>query len=311
MTAAVNPELPGSDSDLADSAVRMRGLAPDSLTARSAADWRLIMVAPAALLLQTAHPVIGSALVDYSVFRTDPLGRFDRSYWATLSLAFYGEETADYGRDIRALHKSMGGTDHLERRYHAYDPEAYFFVLATGYWASTVVAEKFGPGLSRLEKQELYAGWRQMTLLAGLRERDAPASLDEFEPWFDRVLSERLERHPSVDHLFDTLRRPPVPPKVPGLLWRPIMWGIVGPLAVWVNTGVLPPQVRELLGRSWTDRDEKLMRWWVRLVKATHLVLPPPIKNSTRVVALRRKNSIMRSVRERIITPIDQSSTAS
>ncbi|MEU6587443.1 oxygenase MpaB family protein [Nocardia sp. NPDC046763] len=306
MTVAANPAsipAPNSHSHPNPAAPQVPGLAPDSPAARSAADWRLIMLAPAALLLQAAHPVIGSALVDYSVFRTDPFGRFDRSYWATLALAFYGEEAADYGRDIRALHKSMGGTDQQGRRYHAYDPEAYFFVLATGYWASTVVAEKFGSGLSRSEKEELYAGWRQMTLLAGLRERDAPATLDEFEPWFDQVLTERLENHPSVEHLFDTLRHPPAPAWIPGLLWKPIMWGVVGPLGVWINTGALPPQVRELFGRSWTDRDEQLMRWWVRLIKATHLLLPPPIKKITRVVALRRKNAIMKSVRHRVITP--------
>lgn len=273
------------------------GLRRDSLTARWAADWRLIMLAPSALLLQVAHPVIGSGVAQHSVFRTDPIGRFDRSYWPTLALAFYGDDTAEYGRDIKAMHKPIGGTDHAGRKYHAWDPEAYFFVLATAHWASEIAATRFGPGLSDAQRSELYAGWRQMALLAGLPERAAPVDLLSFEQWFDRVLRERLEHHPSVDDVLATLAAPPVPAPVPAWLWKLVMWRMIGPLAVWVNTGVLPPVVRERLGLEWTARDERRMRHYATMIRATNRVMPPPLRTITRTVALWRKDKIMNDIR--------------
>ncbi|MBF6332863.1 oxygenase MpaB family protein [Nocardia transvalensis] len=273
------------------------GLAPDAPAARYAADWRLMLFAPAALLLQVAHPVIGSGVAEHSIYRVDPVRRFDRSYWPTLALAFYGDDTAAYGRDIRALHKPIGGVDHAGRRYHAWDPEAYFWVLATGYWASTLIADRIEDGLAPAERRELYAGWRQMSLLAGLRDRDAPADLAGFEEYFERVLTTRLEHHPSVDDVYEVMRRPPAPARVPGLVWKPIMWGIVGPFAAWVNTGVLPPQVRELLGRTWTRRDERLLRLFFRVVRVIDRVLPRRLRMITRTVALWRRDRIMAQVR--------------
>lgn len=281
--------------DLAE--VALPGLASDSLTARWAADWRLIMLAPSALLLQVAHPVIGSGVAQHSVFRSDPFGRFDRSYWPTLALAFYGADTAAYGRDIKAMHKPIGGVDDAGRRYHAWDPEAYFWVLATGYFASAVAATRFGPGLSDVQRTELYAGWRQMALLAGLPERAAPQDLPSFEQWFDRVLAERLERHRSVDDVLATMSRPPAPWRIPGWLWRPVMWRLVGPLAVWVNIGVLPPVARDRLGLTWTARDERWLGRYATVIRTVDRVLPPPLRTITRGIALWRKDSIMRTVR--------------
>ncbi|WP_194816887.1 oxygenase MpaB family protein [Nocardia sp. XZ_19_385] len=280
-------------SDLAE----LPGLPKDSLTARWAADWRLILLAPSALLLQVAHPVIGSGVAEHSIFKTDPIGRFDRSYWPTLALAFYGDDTAAYGRDIKAMHKPIGGIDHAGRKYHAWEPEAYFFVLATGYFASEIAATRFGPGLTAAQRVELYDGWRRMALLAGLPERAVPQDLPSFESWFDAVLRDRLEHHPSVGDVLVTMSKPPVPQPIPAWLWKLVMWRIVGPLACWVNTGVLPDVARQRLGLTWTDRDERRLNHFATLVRAVDKVLPRPVREITRVVALRRKAEIMRNVR--------------
>ncbi|MEV6274492.1 oxygenase MpaB family protein [Nocardia sp. NPDC051832] len=284
---------------LADASDRTNhpGLTSGSLTARWAADWRLIMLAPSALLLQVAHPVIGSGVAEHSIFKTDPIGRFDRSYWPTLALAFYGDDTAAYGRDIKAMHKPIGGTDHAGRKYHAWEPEAYFFVLATGYFASEIAATRFGPGLTAAQRVELYAGWRQMALFAGLPERAVPQDLPSFRVWFDTVLDERLERHPSVGDVLATMSKPPVPQPIPAWLWKPVMWRIVGPLACWVNTGVLPEGARTRLGLNWTDRDERRLDQFAAVVRGVDKVLPRPLREITRVVALRRKEQIMANVR--------------
>ncbi|WP_433682026.1 oxygenase MpaB family protein [Nocardia sp. CA-119907] len=284
-------------SDLTAAHADLPGLHKDSLTARLAADWRLIMLAPSALLLQVAHPVIGSGVAEHSIFKTDPIGRFDRSYWPTLALAFYGDDTAAYGRDIRAMHKGIGGVDHAGRRYHAWEPEAYFFVLATAHWATETVATRFGSGLTEAQRADLYDGWRHTALLAGLPQRAVPKDLSSFETWFDQVVHERLEHHPSVDDVLETMSRPPVTAPIPAWLWKLVMWRIVGPLAVWVNTGVLPPSVRARLGLEWSARDERWLRRYAAMIRLVDRVMPPPLRTITRVVALRRKDQIMNNIR--------------
>lgn len=273
---------------------------PNSLTARLSADWRLILLSPGALLMQAAHPVIGGALVDHSIYAIDPWGRFDRSWWPTLALAFYGERSAEYGRNIRAMHRPMGGTDHRGRTYHAWDPEAYFFVIATGFHAAEQLADVFDRPLTQRRREELYAGFRQVALLAGSRERDVPADLTAFRQFFDRVVNERLENSPSARTflgLFDG-RTVAGPPRVPEIVWRPIARFLAEPVIRLIMIGTTPPVLRERLGLEWTASDERKLRRIARAIKAVDKVLPPSIRTITRTVALRRQDEIMATIAE-------------
>jgi uncharacterized protein (DUF2236 family) len=270
-----------------------RPVDPDSITAKLAGDWRLILLSFNALLLQTCHPVIGGALVDHSVYTTDPWGRFDRSWWPTLALAFYGDRTATYGRDIRAMHKKIGGVDHQGRRYHAWDPEAYLFVLATGFNASEILADLFDRPLTQRQREELYEGYRRMALLVGLAERDIPANLTAFRQFYDGVINERLEFHPSTGEFLALIERPMPPPRVPAALWHPVSRLVFESNIKVLTVGTLPPVIRERLRLSWTPADERRLRRFVTQVRLVHKVLPPPVRQLTRTVALRRQDEIM------------------
>jgi uncharacterized protein (DUF2236 family) len=57
----------------------LRPLEPDSIFRRFAGDWRLLLVAEQALVLQTAHPMIGAAVTQFSDYRQDPWGRLTRT----------------------------------------------------------------------------------------------------------------------------------------------------------------------------------------------------------------------------------------
>lgn len=282
-----------ADTHPPDADRRPEPVPPGSVTETAMADWRLLLLLPQALLLQTCHPVIGAGVGQHSVFGTDPWGRFERSWWATVGLAFYGERAVDYGRDLRAMHKPIGGVDHRGRRYHAWDPEAYFFVLATGFHSAEIVADRFGRPLTRQQREELYAGVRRMARLAGLRERDLPADLPAFRRYFDRVLDDRLEDHPTTARLLAVLRRPPAPPRVPERLWRPIARRVVVPVTMLVTTGTLPPTVRDRLGLAWTPADERRLDQVATLVRMLDAVLPPTVRHLSRTVALRRQDAII------------------
>lgn len=63
-------------------------------------DVRALLMLPAALTLQVAHPAVGAGVDEHSVFRTDPWGRGERSL-SSLQLWVYGGEQA--AEDLRYL----------------------------------------------------------------------------------------------------------------------------------------------------------------------------------------------------------------
>jgi uncharacterized protein (DUF2236 family) len=258
-----------------------------------AADWRLMLLLPGALLLQACHPVIGGGVGEHSIYSTDPWGRLHMSWWPTAALAFYGDKTPAFARDLRAAHKNITGVDHLGRRYHAWEPEAYFFVLATGFNASELLADRFGRPLTAREREELYAGTRQMARLVGLRDRDIPADLATFRVWYDRVLTSRLEDHPTARQVLAMLDDTPPPPRVPSLVWRPASRLLAGPLNRLITIGTTPPVVRARLGLTWTTADERRLRAAASSIRAFNTVLPPSARRITQTIALRNQNQII------------------
>ena len=178
------------------------------------ADWRILAVAPSALLLQTTHRVIGAGVGEHSIYATDPVLRFRRSYWQTLGVAFYD---AEYGRQVRALHKPISGTDPRGRRYHAWDGKAYFFVVATVMWAVEVVAERFDrQPLTDTQRSAIYQDLKQMARLAGTPASAIPATLAEYDEYFADTLA-GLENHPTA-HTYLSVITTELP--APAGMWR-------------------------------------------------------------------------------------------
>lgn len=271
-------------------------LAPDSATVRAVSDWRILAVAPAALVLQTSHPVIGAGVAQHSIYTVDPILRFQRSFWQTLGLAFYG---SDYGRDVRALHKPIGGVDHQGRRYHAWHGDGYFFVLATAMWAIETVAERFDKiPLSPAQRHDVYDGIKQMARLAGAPEPSIPATLVDYDRYFADTMA-KLEDHPAAQQLRGTVADIPVPAALPGALvplWRPMARRVLGPVAVLLTVGLTPAQHRAVLGWEWSERDERKLAGLIGVAQVVHRVLPTPLRQITRTMALRRRAEFHRQI---------------
>jgi len=258
--------------------------------AELAQDWRILLLAPTALVMQVAHPVIGAGVSQYSVYATDPWGRAMRSVWPVLAMVMI--EDHGYGADMRALHRGIGGVDHMGRRYHAWNAEAAFFVLATACYISEQVELRFGTPMTEVERDEVFQAWRAAGLSFGIPERELPADVAEFDAWFGNVVETRLEDHPTAHELLGTLRDVPAPPYVPRLLWRPVARRLIGPVARLLVTGTLPPAVRDRLGLTWSARDERGFRLLARLVRCVHAMLPRPLRNVNGLLVRRYEQQI-------------------
>jgi len=110
----------------------------DSVIWRYGGDWRLGLVLARALLLQVCHPTIGAGVAEQSKFREDPWGRLRESLEPVLETV-YAADGAEAGARIREAHRAIRGTDASGRRYSAWEPEAYWFVLASGMDSTVVI----------------------------------------------------------------------------------------------------------------------------------------------------------------------------
>jgi uncharacterized protein (DUF2236 family) len=129
-----------------------------SLLWRVAGDVRAAAPGAATGLLQLMYPPLGTAVAEQSGFFADPFGRIWRSVpqiWATI----FEPDGSDRGRRIRDLHRDIKGTDSTGRRYHALDPETFWWAHATFTWHMFRTVELFFPvgALDVQRRERLYA----------------------------------------------------------------------------------------------------------------------------------------------------------
>jgi uncharacterized protein (DUF2236 family) len=263
----------------------------DALAWRYVGDWRALLGAGRALLLQVAHPVVGAGVLEYSRFKSDPWGRL----WATLeslmTQVYGGDQATVEARRLRELHRTIRGVDAQGRRYHALHPEAYAWVHLSLFDTTVAVQRWFGAPLTPAEEVQLYSEWLRLGRVLGLRAQDMPASLPEFKTYVDRVVRDRLEDNQSVRDLLASLSGREVPPPhrlVPMAVWAPLRpW--LGRLQTRATIGTLPPVLRQRLGLSWTPADQRALGRLARTVRTLAPRLPLAVRyHPTAARAIRR-----------------------
>ncbi|MFH8623085.1 oxygenase MpaB family protein [Streptomyces vietnamensis] len=265
-----------------------------------AGDVRALLMLPAALTLQVAHPAIGAGVDDHSVFRTDPWGRGERSLRSLQLWIYGGEEAAREGRRLRELHKTIQGTDAHGRRYHALTPAYYSWVHATGFPVYRHGLRLLVRPLTGAQERQLYAEWLQVGRILGIHDRDMPQTIEAFWPYYRKVLAEEIEATTVVRELLDTDLPLPAPDRGPlplrlalRLLW-PVLRRPFLRLRAFLTVGLMPPDAREAIGLEWTDAQERALRRFARVVRAVVPVLPErlrylPLAREAREAARRAK----------------------
>jgi uncharacterized protein (DUF2236 family) len=250
--------------------------APHSILWRRAGDPRLLLTTGYALVLQVAHPTVGAGVSEHSAFREDPWRRLWRTLDAFYALVYGGPEAAGrMGRRLRAYHRRIKGVAADGRRYDALDPEAYAWVHATLADAIVRGHARVGDPLRSWERERLWAQWRAVGRLLGVRPRDLPDDWQGYEAYADRMVRDRLERTAAVDDVLATLAAPGPPP-----LPLPVRagWPFAGiPLSralVLVTVGMLPPVLRERLRLGWSGAQELELQVLARALRATTPLLP-------------------------------------
>ncbi|WP_326701060.1 DUF2236 domain-containing protein [Streptomyces sp. NBC_01754] len=249
-----------------------------------AGDVRGLLMLPAALTLQVAHPAVGAGVDEHSVFRTDPWGRGERSLRSLQLWVYGGEAAAEEGRRLRKLHRTIQGTDTRGRRYHALAPANYAWVHATGFPVYRHASRYLVRPLTGAQERALYREWLQVGRILGIHDRDMPQTIEEFWPYYRAVLAGGIERTAVVEELVATDQPVPPPdrgPLVLRLLFRALWPVLLPPLARFrrfVTVGLMPPDAREALGLAWSDAEERRLRRFCGLVRRVVPVLPERLR---------------------------------
>ncbi|GAC1488361.1 MAG: oxygenase MpaB family protein [Solirubrobacteraceae bacterium] len=253
---------------------------PGSVTWRYASDARILAAAGYALMLQVAHPTVGAGVREHSNFAADPWGRLLRTL-DYVNLTVYGgpDLAADTGRRIRLMHRRIRGVLPDGRRYSALEPEAYAWGHCTLAAGIVHGHRRFGRPLDPEQTEALWAEWRRLGRVIGVRERDLPASWAAFEDYFALMVSQRLVNNPTVHEVLAALRAP-TPPPLPGVGGRGWRLASVPPakLLELATVGLMPPLLRERLGLEWTAAQERRLRALGRASRAATPLLPDAVR---------------------------------
>jgi len=184
---------------------------PGSLLWRTAGDPRSLLTGSAAGIMQLMLPGLGAGVTDHSNFFDDPFDRIFRSIPPICASIFAvdDDEGDQVGRMIRDFHPDIKGTDHNGDRYHALDPDVFWWAHATFTWEFFRARELYFPRpLRRSEKEQLYAETVTWYRRYGVSDRPVPPTYGAFRARFDEICRHELELTPAVQWVLDPKSNP-------------------------------------------------------------------------------------------------------
>jgi uncharacterized protein (DUF2236 family) len=248
-----------------------------SIVRRRASDPRVAGAAGYALALQVGHPTVAAGVREHSDYAADAWGRFFRTADFVLLLAYGDTATVEQlGRDLRAQHAAIRGTDPDGRRYSALEPSAYAWVHATLGIAIVKAHDAMGTTFTAAERERFWEEWLVLGDVLHVRREHLPARWAGVDAYVQRMIDEVLVDSDVVQQVQQAAVRVRGTPPVrwlPRAVWEQASRPVT-PMLRTLGTGLLPPELRARYGVPWTARDERLFRAWCRVGKASDRVLP-------------------------------------
>lgn len=263
-------------------------LGPDSLTWKYFGDIRTGILGVWIGAIQNMYPQLGAGVEDHSILLREPLQRVTRSVYPIMGVVYDGDRAAQTGAQIRGFHDTIKGTDATGRRYHALDPDTFYWAHATFFMLIIKVAEYFCGGLTEAEKRQLFDEHVQWYAMYGMSMRPVPKSWEDFCEYWDRTCREELEINPATLDIL-TMRIPK--PKfvlMPTPLWDQMFRPMLAAQR-WIAAGVFDPAIRERAGMRWTPGDEVLLRLIGKAVEIAFWAVPDEIRLHPRALSAYRR----------------------
>ncbi|MEV0341431.1 oxygenase MpaB family protein [Nocardia sp. NPDC050713] len=234
----------------------MPRLGPDSLIWKFYGDFRVQLFGFQRLAgTENAVAELAQGVTDHSVIFGDFLGRALRTAPPVLK-AVYSEDPYGWGRTVRDFHRGIKGQMPDGSRYHALNPELFYWAHATFLDQILYCTDTFVRRLSYEEKVQIFEESKVWYRHYGVSARSQPQTYDEFVAYWDSML-ERFAPNRTLTYATGYIRKGvPAPSFVP-----PVIWSVLAaPLNLYIRTmivGTLPPPLRAACQLDWDDRRER------------------------------------------------------
>jgi uncharacterized protein (DUF2236 family) len=225
-----------------------------------------------AALLQLAHPFVAQAVADHSTTRTDPLGRFLRTFEHVFAIVYGDLDSAcTAARRVRAIHERIIGV--LPTRvgpyaegtpYGANLPDALLWVHATLWDTSIQVYELVVGELTPEVKAAYYDETKRFAWLFGIPDDILPATWNDFRRYCDGMYaSPQLTVSPAAAEMGRFLLDP--------------ARTRLGPVWHWyaaVTAALLPERVRQGYGLDYGALERRVADMSLATLRATWWLSP-------------------------------------
>lgn len=260
---------------------------PDSQSWAIGKEGILFLGGGKAALLQLAHPYVAHAVDQHSKTRTDPLGRFVRTFDNVFAMVFGDLEVAvRSARRVHAVHTRITGsiTEHVGafaegHRYEANDEEALLWVHATLIGTAIQVYDEFVHPLSYEEKDLYWRESRRFARLFGIPDSTLPADWQAFSAYYQHMIASPVLTvgKPALELRRFLFSAPRASHK---LLFR---WVEV------MTAGLLDARHRREFGFTWGARQRLVYDASRTLIRAAYPLVPVRLRYVPAYVAARRR----------------------
>jgi len=229
-----------------------------ALLAPNSVQWRvfknpvaLAIGGVAAVLLEFADARIRSGVWDHSTYKTDPIGRSQRTAMAAMAGVYGPASTARRViGGVGRMHAKVSGTTPGGETYSALDPVLLNWVYTTAQYGFLNAYHRFVAPLSVADQARFWREGERVALLYGVTR--TPKSEADFITMMGELLP-RFEPHPILTEFLDIIESGRAAPSVPSFLHKSLARASVS---------LLPPAVRARLelGRRYDlGRRDRLM----------------------------------------------------
>ncbi|MCF2530944.1 oxygenase MpaB family protein [Yinghuangia soli] len=242
------------------------------------------------LAMQVAHPVVGAGVVEHSDYRSDPYGRFKRTYRSITTVVYGGpRRAAAESERLRVLHRAIRGTDELGRKYHALDPAAYAWVHLTLVKVVVDAHAMFGRPMTRAELDAYYADSVRLGLVLGVRPQDLPSTWAEFLAYHDHTVEHVLEDTRALRELLDGIRSPAKPNalhRLPDRRWHELT-APTSRMYYLITVAALPETLRKRCNLALTAAEAHDVDRAARRIRTATAFIPAPARRAPAILAPR------------------------
>lgn len=213
---------------------------------------------------------LGKAVEDHSVIFSDTIGRARRTA-PPIMKTVYGADPHRWGRAVRDFHKPIKGTIADGSRYHALNPELFYWAHATFVDQVLYTTDTFIRRLSHAEKAQIFEESKLWYRLYGVSDRGQPQTYDEFVEYWNSML-DRFVPTKTIVYATGYIRKGvPGPRRIPKPIWRVLS----APLDAFTRTivvGTMPPRMREVCGVEWDAGKERRFQRFARGMRSLNPV---------------------------------------